>query len=108
MIKQADINDKRAITGLHYMAGPNLLNFFFDAKNKIEVLSILELYYNTKNNIFSKDNFLKLEENGKLKGAISLYCGKGKKYLELKTLRHIYRIYKHKLYGVYKMVTKIN
>lgn len=80
MIRGAELKDKTDISRLHYMAAPNIFNYFFaGAKTALEILDRL---YEKPGTIFSRDFFWVNEENGTIKGAISIFPGKEKKLLE--------------------------
>ncbi len=81
MIRKAELKDKKEITKLHYMAGSNLMEYFFACDDE-KLYTILDLLYESTETIFSKEYFFLFEENDKVKGAISLYQGNLKKLLE--------------------------
>jgi ribosomal protein S18 acetylase RimI-like enzyme len=62
------------------MAAPNIFNYFFAGTKT--ALEILDRAYDKSGTIFSKDFFWVNEENGTIKGAISIFPGKEKKLLE--------------------------
>jgi RimJ/RimL family protein N-acetyltransferase len=82
MIRKAESEDKKYVTKLHYMAGPNLIKYFFACDNDEKACTILDLLYESNETIFSKEYFFLFEENDKVKGAISLFSGGKKKSLE--------------------------
>jgi len=81
MIRKAELKDKTDISRLHYMAAPNIFNYFF-ASTRNKALKILDRLYETPDTIFSKDFFWVNEEHGKIKGAISIFPGKDEKLFE--------------------------
>jgi ribosomal protein S18 acetylase RimI-like enzyme len=82
MIRKAELKDKKDITKLHYMAGPNFMKYFFACNNDEKACRILELLYESSETIFSKEYFFLFEEDEKVKGAVSLYPGNQKALLE--------------------------
>jgi N-acetylglutamate synthase-like GNAT family acetyltransferase len=82
MIRKAELKDKGDITRLHYMAGPNLMKYFFACNSDEKTYTVLDLLYESNETIFSKEYFSLFEENEKVKGAISLFPGNKKKLLE--------------------------
>ena len=81
MIRKAELKDKTDISRLHYMAAPNIFNYFFASTEKT-ALEILDRLYEKPDTIFSKDFFWVNEENGTIKGAISIFPGEEEKLLE--------------------------
>ena len=75
MIRKVELKDKKEITKLFYMAGPNLIKYFFACNNTEKAYTILGLLYETNDTIFSMKNFSLIEENSKIMGAIALIEG---------------------------------
>jgi ribosomal protein S18 acetylase RimI-like enzyme len=80
VIRKAELKDKTDISRLHYMAAPNIFNYFFAGTKT--ALAVLDRLYEKPDTIFSKDFFWVNEENGTIKGAISIFPGKEEKLLE--------------------------
>ena len=83
MIRKAELEDKTAISKLHYMAAPNVFTYFF-ASPEQRALTMLEQLYEYPETMFSKDFFWVHEEDGKIQGVICIFPGKDKKVLEKK------------------------
>lgn len=81
MIRKAELHDKAAISKLYYLSGPNISKYFFASSEQI-ALNILNRLYEHPETIFSKDFFWVYEEDGTIKGAISIFPGKDKKVFE--------------------------
>ena len=81
MIRKAELHDKVAVSKLNYLSGPNIFKYFFTS-NEQTTLKILERLYESPETIFSKDFFWVHEEDGTIKGAISIFPGKDKKLFE--------------------------
>jgi ribosomal protein S18 acetylase RimI-like enzyme len=87
MIRKAAGKDKADISKLHYMAGQHFFNYFFASPETI-ALKILDRLYEPPDTIFSRDFFWVHEDQGTIKGAISLFPGSDKKLLEENIGRH--------------------
>jgi ribosomal protein S18 acetylase RimI-like enzyme len=81
MIRKAVSKDKADISKLHYMAGEHFFNYFFSS-TKTTALQILDRLYAPSDTIFSKDFFWVYEDQGIIRGVISLFPGMDKKFLE--------------------------
>jgi ribosomal protein S18 acetylase RimI-like enzyme len=81
IIRKAEGKDKADISKLHYVAGEHFFNYFF-ASTKTTALNILDRLYEPPDTIFSKDFFWVYEDQGTIRGAISLFPGMDKKFLE--------------------------
>lgn len=81
MIRKAEGKDKSDISKLHYMAGELFFNYFF-ASTKTTALKMLNRLYAPPNTIFSNDFFWVQEDQGTIRGAISIFPGMNKKLYE--------------------------
>lgn len=87
MIRKAEEKDKADICKLHYMAGTHFFNYFF-ASPQTMVLKILNRLYELPDTIFSKDFFCVDEDQGTIRGAISIFPGTHKQLLEENIGKH--------------------
>jgi ribosomal protein S18 acetylase RimI-like enzyme len=87
MIRKAVGKDKVDISKLHYMAGEHFFKYFF-ATTKKTAVNILDRLYEPPDTIFSKDFFWVHEDQGTIRGAISLFPGRDKKFLEENIGKH--------------------
>jgi ribosomal protein S18 acetylase RimI-like enzyme len=87
MIRKAEEKDKADICKLHYMAGTHFFNYFFASPQRM-VLKILNRLYKLPDTIFSKDFFWVDEDQGSIRGAISIFPGMHKQLLEENIGKH--------------------
>ena len=81
MIRKAELHDKVAVSKLNYLSGPNIFKYFFSTPEQT-ALNILDRLYETPETPLSKDFFRVHEEDGTIKGAISIFPGKDNKLFE--------------------------
>lgn len=87
MIRKPRDNEADDCVRLLYISGPDLYTYIF-LDREPEIYDLLNLFYR-KSGIYSKENIIVEEENGKVKGLILAYPAKEMKHLSKKMIHLI-------------------
>ena len=87
-LRKPNINESDDCVRLIYISGPDLYSYIF-VEREPKIYEFIRLLYNTPSNLYSKDNVVVEEENGKIRGLLLAYPARDMKKMAIKMFKLI-------------------